>query len=274
MRTCPNCGKELPDSAHFCPWCETVLAEKQQAEAPKVTHRKAWGAVLCVLAVLALLFWLPKALAGQPAEEQAAEPSEAAEEYNIPVAPMESKVYVINTSLEEYTVASHIRVVSEGDFAGCINLRAINVAEDNPVFTNIDGVLYTKDERVLIRYPIGKKGPYVVPEGTKILYNFSFTDCFHVPYIIVTEGVEQIAVNVFHNCSAKAIYLPTTLQSIGDESFIYNPYLTDLYYGGTEKQWAQIPVGDWNDDLQTVTMHYDAAPEDVLALIEAEKTEN
>lgn len=263
MRNCPNCGKELPDSAAFCPWCETVLAEKQQAAPPKAGHRKTWAAVLCVLAVLALIQWLPGVLKGQQAEETAAA-DEAGGESDIPVVAMESSVFMINNSVEEYTLKSNIRVVSEGDFAGCVRLRAIYVEEGNPSFTSIDGVLYTKDERVLVRYPIGKQGPYVVPEGTKMLYNFSFTDCGSVPYIIVTEGVEKIGVNVFHNTGARAIYLPLSLQEIGDESFIYNEYLTDIYYAGTEEQWKQIPVGSWNDDLQTVTMHYNAKPEDAV----------
>ena len=40
MNKCVNCGRELPEGAAFCPYCETVQAPKLEVEAPKPRGRR------------------------------------------------------------------------------------------------------------------------------------------------------------------------------------------------------------------------------------------
>ena len=40
MKPCINCGKQLPDGAHFCPYCTAVQNKKQQAAEPKPRGEK------------------------------------------------------------------------------------------------------------------------------------------------------------------------------------------------------------------------------------------
>ncbi len=49
----------------------------------------------------------------------------------------------------------------------CDELKNIFVHPDNPVYLDIDGVLFSKDGKELIRYPYGRPGPYVVPPGVE-----------------------------------------------------------------------------------------------------------
>ena len=54
-------------------------------------------------------------------------------------------------------------------FAYTPKLEAFNVAEDNPYFVSVDGVLFTADKTRLLYYPCGRNrgGEYVIPEGTR-----------------------------------------------------------------------------------------------------------
>lgn len=46
-------------------------------------------------------------------------------------------------------------------------LKEINVADDNPSYHSIDGVLFDKDAINLLLYPAAKEGPYTVPQTVK-----------------------------------------------------------------------------------------------------------
>ena len=84
VKNCINCGRELPEGASFCPYCETSQLEVRTAPVPGIRRRRplyALAAVCCVLIAAAVI--LPKALDGaseapQPRVEtaSAAEPVE------------------------------------------------------------------------------------------------------------------------------------------------------------------------------------------------------
>lgn len=91
---------------------------------------------------------------------------------------------------EKYTIAEGIDTIDESAFINCKNIKDISfpstyigdyrfledmnnlenisVSEDNPQYTAVDGVLFSKDLKTLLKYPERKNddGAYVVPEGT------------------------------------------------------------------------------------------------------------
>ena len=50
MNKCVNCGRELPEGAAFCPYCETVQVPKLEVEAPKPRGRRARALALAAAA--------------------------------------------------------------------------------------------------------------------------------------------------------------------------------------------------------------------------------
>lgn len=65
-------------------------------------------------------------------------------------------------SLKSITLPSTVKTVTGTAFKGCDNLENIYVAADNPYFTSIDGVLYSKDLTRLVCVP-AKKTSIVMP---------------------------------------------------------------------------------------------------------------
>lgn len=69
-------------------------------------------------------------------------------------------------------------------FSYCDNLTSINVASDNPSFRSVDGVLYSKDMRVLYNYPCSRAGEtYHVPEETAVLDCTSFACAYNLRHL-------------------------------------------------------------------------------------------
>lgn len=57
----------------------------------------------------------------------------------------------------------------ENAFAGCYNLKAINVAANNKLYKSADGVLYSKDGKTLVLAPDSLESEFIVPEGTQAI---------------------------------------------------------------------------------------------------------
>ncbi len=54
------------------------------------------------------------------------------------------------------------------------------------------------------------------------------------------------------------VYLPKSIKTIYEKSFEGCDKITDVYYGGSESDWAKISKGSENGTLFTATRHYDA----------------
>ena len=94
----------------------------------------------------------------------------------------------------------------------------INVNSNNASFASINGVLFSKDKKTLIFYPVGKTGAYTVPNGTTTIASSAFTA----------------------NSSLTRIYFPTSITTIADYAFgspNYNEKLIHYYYNGKKSAW-------------------------------------
>ena len=79
------------------------------------------------------------------------------------------------------------------------------VDPENPCYTAVDGVLYTKDMKTLVCCPNGKET------------------------LTIPEGVTHIASNAcYYNESLATLVLPSTLQEIENQAFGYCPKLTEV----------------------------------------------
>lgn len=114
-------------------------------------------------------------------------------------------------------IGPHVQYIDEQAFLGCFSLRAIYVDEANPYFTDVDGVLYSKDMKTIYLYPTYHishlQDTGVVPVGY-------YDDGAHVETYDIPEGVEKISASCFYKTwGIKEITLPSTLKEIGKMAF-------------------------------------------------------
>ena len=103
--------------------------------------------------------------------------------------------------LPEIFIPARVTRVGHGAFYGCDNMMAYNVDADNANFSAKDGVLFNKDQTILVMCPNGKQGVYDVPEGViKIEPNESFHGCMYLTEINIPNSVTVLDGNAFYAC--------------------------------------------------------------------------
>lgn len=107
------------------------------------------------------------------------------------------------------------------DQAPIKRFKKISVSKDNPYYTDIDGVLFTKDLKRLICYPCGKAGQtYVVPDTVEIIDEHAFADNTNLRKVVLPQSLKRIEFHAFFQCEKLAlINLPKNLEYIGEGSF-------------------------------------------------------
>lgn len=89
------------------------------------------------------------------------------------------------------------------------------IAEDNPNYTAVDGVIFTKGLQILVAFPRGRTGHYDVPDGTLIIGENAFKNC-QIESVYLPDSVQKLSNGVFDGCMRlSALSLPRTLTAVG-----------------------------------------------------------
>ena len=107
-------------------------------------------------------------------------------------------------------------------------LSLISVSENNAYYKECEGVLFTKDGKVLLAYPPAKEDrEYTVPEGVEEIGAYAFWGNRNLEKIILPDSVRLIGKEAFA-CSShlKSIDMGRSLRIIDDEAFEYCENLT------------------------------------------------
>lgn len=106
-------------------------------------------------------------------------------------------------------------------FYGKKTLENFVVAEENPVFCAVDGVLFSKDMTRIVCYPKGNsRKSYTVPKGVIIIGEGAFWFSENLTELNLPETLIEIEPDGIRGCSGlKNIELPSNLRIIGENAF-------------------------------------------------------
>jgi len=105
-------------------------------------------------------------------------------------------------------------------FATCVKLTDFEVAEGNPVFSTINGVLFNHDGTKLIKYPRGRAGDYRIPDGVTIIGDAAFCDCGTLTGVTIPTSVNSIEDYAFGNCTGfTKLEIPASVKIRGHYAF-------------------------------------------------------
>jgi hypothetical protein len=85
----------------------------------------------------------------------------------------------------------------------------------NPYFSSAQGLLFNKQQTVLLTCPCGQTGTYTVPDGVTNIGNDAFLHCINLTSITMPDGVATIGSQAFGECySLTNVTLPSHLNTI------------------------------------------------------------
>ncbi len=208
-------------------------------------------------------------------------------------------------------IGKDVQYIADSSFYYCKQLRAVFVDEENPYFTSVDGVLFTKDMKTLILHPIlngqwkveqglaETPDTFVIPEGVENVGNFSFyknTDLVHLTFpstlktigdmsffgcgnmwsIWLPEGLESIGADAFSYCGSisPVMYIPSTVKFIDDYAFFSCGGISTMYMGAKSEEEIEFGESWLPKNVLKVLFHIAITPEygKTLEEAQAEKT--
>lgn len=150
---------------------------------------------------------------------QAFESCRSLAEIDIPsqIATIGYRAFAHCSALPIVSIPSNTISIGQGAFRNCSSLTAINVDASNEYYSSIDGVLFDKNQSLLLRYPAGKEeNSYSIPSSVSSI-NEAFWGCSSLENIDIPESVISIEGYAFQSCySLQSISFPSSLRTLGE----------------------------------------------------------
>ena len=135
-------------------------------------------------------------------------------------------------SLARVAVPDSVTAIGVRAFSSCGSLAEISVAETNPYFRDVNGVLFNKTGSELIQFPGGRGGSYTVPAGVTAIGGWAFAHCRNLTGVTLPDSVTTIGEKAFGSCAAlKSVTVPDSVTDVGVGAFSGCGSLSDLTIG-------------------------------------------
>lgn len=107
-----------------------------------------------------------------------------------------------------FTIPAKLRYIAPGAFARCYATNFV-VDSQNPYYTAINGVLFTKDTSVLVAYPSKKSGTsYTIPEGVRRVYAYAFDNFCRLSSVTLPQSLRVIGSRAFDLDNLSTLHIP------------------------------------------------------------------
>jgi hypothetical protein len=146
-----------------------------------------------------------------------------------PVTSIDDQAFFGSRSLTSVIIPSSVTSIGDDAFGDCSKLTSITVDPANGSYSSSDGVLFNKTATLLIQYPGGKRGAYVIPTSVINIDRQAFAGCSSLTSITIPNSVTSIGGQAFSGCSSlTSITIPNSVTSIGIWTFEHCSKLTSI----------------------------------------------
>jgi len=139
------------------------------------------------------------------------------------------------SGLFSLTIPQAVTSLGYEAFQQCTNLMAITVAANNSAYGSVAGVLFSRDQTMLIQYPEAKAGlSYIIPQSVRTIADEAFGNCAHLTNVTIPNGVTNIGDFTFCACaSLTSVTIPNGVTRVGYSVFSDCTSLTNVTISGT-----------------------------------------
>ena len=149
-------------------------------------------------------------------------------------------------SLQVLKIGSGVNRIDGGAFDGCISLTNIIVDDNNLTYKSIDGNLFSKNGKTLIKYAVGKTlTSYNIPSSVTTISDDAFNTCKYLTSVIIASSVTSIGNSAFANCESLAdIIIPNNVKTIDNDAFDNCTSLKSVILGNNLNYIGQSAFGN------------------------------
>jgi len=125
-------------------------------------------------------------------------------------------------NLESIEIPASVTYIGVFNFLLDTNLKRINVEGNNKHYSSVDGVLFSKDKKSIIKYPNKKQNTYSIPNTVTNISSYAFRDDTNLEYISLPKNVTSVDYGAFIDCpNLIKVTLPRELTDIASDAFGY-----------------------------------------------------
>ena len=142
-----------------------------------------------------------------------------------------------------------LTTVGRNPFSCCRELTRIEISPDQETF-GVDGnVLFNRNDKTLICYPIGlAQSGYVIPEGTQTIGYGAFQWCANLTSIEIPETVTTIEAWAFEECDGlTSVEIPGSVTTIGEMAFKNCDTLKSIKVPGSVTSIGEEALSSYSD---------------------------
>lgn len=175
----------------------------------------------------------------------------------------------------EIQIGKNVKEIGSWAFENNQQVTKFTVDENNEYFCDVDGVLFTKDMKTLLFYPLAKDvttikddngndiqvSEYTIPDGVETIRTKAFYKCGKITKVHIPDSVKVIEEKAFFRCGSLVdLTLSNSIEIIEKDAFGFCSAISEINISGTIKQ---IDTYAFYNCTSLLTINIDAKESDV-----------
>lgn len=145
-------------------------------------------------------------------------------------------------TFKEIKIPSSVNSIKSGALRDFDNLETITVDENNTAYKLVDGNLYSKDGKQLVKYITNKTNTsFTIPNEVTKICMYAFFKCNNLKNVVFGNNAISIEKNAFGYCSElESITIGEQIVNVVDDIFYHCLKLKKVQYTGTLSSWCNL----------------------------------
>lgn len=152
---------------------------------------------------------------------------------------IKTEAFLMCSSLKSIEIPANVTDIALLAFDDCSSLEEITVSDQNPVYTSFEGILFSKDMKIIIYCPAAKPDiqEFSIPEGVTTIGDYAFYKNTVLKSVTFPSTLTAIYGNAFSWCTKlRSVTIVPSISSIGSHAFSYCKMLKTITIPATVKR--------------------------------------